>query len=107
MPRSANKVVKLRPAQPSLPPDIIDLRDKEELADKVTRYSELKKIEQAGAKANKERKNLEKEFMALMGNFNKAVGPNNSFLSWKTIEKNGYTVEPTSYRQFDIAWSAT
>lgn len=81
----------------------IDLSGDNELAEILAEHAQFKRIEAAGTAAAKERKILDARIVFKMGDAESAIGPGGASISAKTINRKGYSVEPSSYRQVRVS----
>lgn len=75
-----------------------DLSASNRIVEIVTRREELKAIESAGSVAEKERKILDVEIIATLGNAARGRLRDGRVIEAKTVKRRGYEVQPSSYR---------
>ena len=80
----------------------INLSGSNRIAEVVARRTELKAIETAGSAAEKERKILDVEIIAALGNAARGRMADGRIIEAKTVKKRGYEVQPSQYRTVKI-----
>ena len=80
----------------------VDLAGNERVLDLVKERARLKKIEQDGDAAAKERKPLDAEIVHLLGNSVRGTLGDGRVITAKTVKRAGYEVKATSYRQVNV-----
>lgn len=81
----------------------INLSGDNELAELLPEYTRLKAIEAAGNAAAKDRKIIDAKIIFKMKDAESAIAPGGVTISAKTINRKGYSVDPSSYRQVRIS----
>lgn len=79
-----------------------DLSDSNRIVEIVTRREELKAIESKGSAAEKERKIIDVEIIAALGNSARGRLRDGRLIEAKTVKRRGYEVKPLSYRQVRV-----
>ena len=82
--------------------DMVDLSDNSRAIELVAAREALKSRESDGAAAAKERKTIDAELIHALGNAACGRLADGRIIEAKTIRRDGYTVEPTSYRAVKI-----
>lgn len=76
----------------------IDLSNDNRLPEIVIRRAELKAVEKTGEEAAKERKALDAEIIAKLGNASRGRLQDGTIITAKTVRRAGYEVKPSAYR---------
>jgi len=82
-----------------------DLSGSSRVAEIVARREELKAIESAGSAAEKERKIIDVEIIATLGNAARGRLADGRLIEAKTVKRRGYEVQPSSYRTVKVKTS--
>lgn len=82
--------------------DEVDLSDDERLAELLAERAKLKAIEAQGSAAEKERKPIDDEIIAKLGNAARARAAGGVIVEAKTTRRAGFTVAPSSFRTIKI-----
>lgn len=80
----------------------VDLSGNNRVTALVDDRARLKEIEAAGSAAEKERKTIDAELIASLGNAARGVLADGRIIEAKTIRRAGYSVDPTAYRNVRI-----
>ncbi len=81
----------------------INLSGDNELAELLPEYARLKAIEAAGNAAAKDRKIIDAKIIFKMKDAESAIAPGGVTISAKMINRKGYSVEPSTYRQVRVS----
>ena len=80
----------------------VDLSSNNRIVELLAQREPLKAREKDGDDAAKERKVIDVEIIAALGNAARGLLPDGRVVEAKTIKRGGYTVQPTSYRTVKI-----
>jgi hypothetical protein len=80
----------------------IDFRDNNRVAFLVARRAELKNLEAAAKDAAEERGAIDEELIALLGNADRGLLRDGSYLEAPVTHRLGYAVKPTQFRTVKI-----